>query len=393
MCYAMAGTWVPLCHQERGSPLPHRLLTIAHIGQTTLQIHWTWPPALLALAGLLSSLYIQSLSGAAAGFAGLLTALLIYGSILLHELAHGVAGYAVGLPVPTITLFAFGGRTEVEESRSTPMTELLIALSGPTISTLLTAIWWIAGAMTDPGPTQTFAFVLATVNGGLLALNLLPGYPLDGGRILKAALWFLLDDEIPAARSATLIGRACGWVLVLIGVVIALGTNNLAYGMVFGGAGYFLSHTAVDGFRRLALQRALHGVRVADIMQQVFRAVGPDLPLDQFVSRFVLGQSDNGFPVLPHPEVGPPQLLLGMMSVRDLRRFALSQWTLTRIQEAMTPVGRIRVLSPETTAADALKALVESDQDLLPVVLGQDLMGVVRRRDLLFYVRLRVAKM
>jgi CBS domain-containing protein len=82
-----------------------------------------------------------------------------------------------------------------------------------------------------------------------------------------------------------------------------------------------------------------------------------------------------------------------MMSVRNLRRFTISQWTLTRIHEAMTPIGRIRALSPETTATDALKALVESDQDLLPVVLGQDLLGVVRRRDLLFYVRMRVAKM
>jgi Zn-dependent protease/CBS domain-containing protein len=369
------------------------MLTIAHIGQTTLQIHWSWPPALLLLAGLLSSLYTQSLSSTIAVLAGLATALLIYGSILLHELAHGVAGHVAGFPVRTITLFAFGGRTEVEETRSTAVKELLIAISGPTASSVLTAIWWIAGATTSPGPTQTFTFALAGINGGLLALNLLPGYPLDGGRILKAALWFLLDDEIPAARSATLIGRACGWVLVLIGVVIALGTNNLAYGMVFGGAGYFLSRTAMDGFRRLALQRALQGIRVADIMQHVFRAVDPDLPLDQFVSGFVLGQSENGFPVIPRPDVGPPQLLLGMMSVRNLRRFTISQWTLTRIHEAMTPIGRIRALSPETSAADALKALVESDQDLLPVVLGQDLLGVVRRRDLLFYVHMRMAKM
>lgn len=373
--------------------MPQRMLTITHIGKTTLQVHWSWPPALLALAGLLSSLYSNSLSGSMAGLIGLATALLIYGSILLHELAHGVAGHAAGLPVRTITLFAFGGRTEVDETRSSPVTELLIALSGPIISMLLTAIWWGTAITIVPGPAQTLALVLATVNGGLLALNLLPGYPLDGGRILKAALWFLLDDEIPAARSATLIGRACGWALVLIGVVIALGTNNLAYGMAFGGAGYFLSHTAIEGFRRLALQRALHGVRVADMMQHAFRAVEPDLPLDQFVGQFVLGQSDNGFPVISHPEAGPPQPLLGMMSVRNLRRFALSQWTLTRIHEAMTPMSRVHILSPETTAAEALKALIENDQDLLPVVTGQQLLGVVRRRDLLLYVRMRVAKM
>jgi Zn-dependent protease len=372
--------------------MERRTLTIAQIGGMPLQVHWSWPLGVLGLTSLLSMLYTREFGPLDAWLAGLGTAILLYAAILLHELAHGLAGHLSGLSVRGITLFGLGGRTEVDEARLRPIDELLVAAAGPLVSAILTIGWWVAATQAGPGPARTLAYAQAIINGGLLAINLLPSYPLDGGRILKAALWFLTDDELPAARSATLIARACGWGFLIVGAIYALASSDVAYGMVLGMVGFFLSRTAVAGFRQLTLQRALQGVSVADVMQRVFRAVEPELPLDQFVGQFVLGQVDQGFPVIHRPEEGDPQQLLGMMTMRDLRRFTFSQWTATRVGDAMTPASRVRALTPDSTADSALQTLLESGEELLPVVSDNALLGVVRRRDLLFFIRVRVGQ-
>jgi CBS-domain-containing membrane protein len=125
---------------------------------------------------------------------------------------------------------------------------------------------------------------------------------------------------------------------------------------------------------------------VADLMQRAFRAVAPDLPLDQFVGRYVLGQIDQGFPVLSRPEADAPQPLLGMITVRNLRRFQFKEWSLTHVGEAMTPMHRLRVLPPEMPAGEAFRTLLESGEEQLPVIDGATLLGVLRQRDLLGYI-------
>jgi Zn-dependent protease len=372
--------------------MERRSLTIAQIGKTPLQVHWSWPLGMFGFTSLLSMLYTGQLAPTYAWLAGFGTAFLIYAAILLHELAHGLAGHLSGLSVRGITIFGLGGRTEVDEARLRPLDELVVAAAGPLVSLILTLVWWAAAAQSPDGPGRTLAYAQAIINGGLLAINLLPGYPLDGGRMLKAALWFLIDDELPAARSATLIARACGWGFLIVGAIYALATSDLAYGMVLGMVGFFLSRTAVAGFRQLTLQRALQGVSVSDVMQRVFRAVEPDLPLDQFVGQFVLGQVDQGIPVIRRQEGSDLQLLIGMMTMRDLRRYTFSQWTATRVADAMTPASRVRALAPDSSADDALQTLIESGEELLPVVVDNALLGVVRRRDLLFFIRVRVGQ-
>jgi CBS domain-containing protein len=154
--------------------------------------------------------------------------------------------------------------------------------------------------------------------------------------------------------------------------------------------GYFLTRSAAAGYRQLVLQRTLHGIAVADLMQRVYRAVAPELPLDQFVGRFVLGQTDQGFPVLRQPEHDEPQLLLGMMTLRDLRRFTFNEWALTRVGEAMTPAHRVPALTPEMAAREAFRTLLESGEEQLPVIEGGTLLGMLRRRDLVRYIQMRL---
>lgn len=374
-----------VCLAER--PAMHRRkLTIATIASVPLQLHWSWLVGLFALTLFLSQLYANVTSEIERLALAFATALMLYLSIVLHEFGHAAAALLYRMPVRGLTLFAFGGRTEVDETNIRPTQELLIAAAGPFVSLLL-ALGWGAAWWLSEGPFQSLALALSMTNIGLLVLNLMPGYPLDGGRILKASLWFLFGAEIPAARTAMLIGRACGWVFLGIGIAHIMMTGDLFNGLAIALTGHFLARTASDGFQQLVLQRALDGVHVADLMQRAFRAVAPDLPLDQFVGHFVLGQADQGFPVVQRPDADAPQPLLGMMTLRNLKRFTLNQWTLTSVDEAMTPVSRVRSLSPDTAANVALRTLLESGEEQLPVMVGTTLQGVLRRRDLLHYIQ------
>jgi CBS domain-containing protein len=242
-------------------------------------------------------------------------------------------------------------------------------------------VWWVASDYA----LGLLALHLALTNGAMALFNLLPGYPLDGGRVLYAVIFFLTGEELAAARIAAWVGRVCGWVLLASGALYA-GTGDLLDGGWIALVGFFLVRNASLGYRRFVVHRLLSDVSVADLMQRVFRAVAPELPLDQFVGRYVLGQIDQGFPVLPRPDADAPQPLLGMMTLRDLRRFRLKEWGLTHVGEAMTPAHRLHALAPEMPAGEAFRTLLESGEDQLPVIDGTTLLGVLRRRVLVGYL-------
>jgi Zn-dependent protease len=365
-----------------------RALRIGSIAGISIRLHWSWMAALVLIVASLSQLYTGSAGGA--WLMALTAALLLSVSVIMHELGHALVARGYGLSVHAITLFALGGVTEITEAPSEPVRDLLVAVAGPAISLLLAAIgalaWWGV-----KGSLALLALHLALTNAAMAIFNLLPGYPLDGGRVLQAVIAFLTDDDLSAARAAAWAGRACGWVLLSGGALYTLVTADLLNGLWMGMVGYFLSRNATGGYRQFVLRRMLSGVSVSDVMQRAYRAVAPELPLDQFVGRYVLGQIDQGFPVLQRPETDAPQPLLGMMTLRDLRRFQLSEWAFTHVGEAMTPLHRLPALAPGMPAGEAFRRLLESGEEQLPVIDGATLLGVLRRRDLVMYVERRAA--
>lgn len=366
-------------------------LTIGRITAIPVRVHWSWLAVLLIIVGTLSQIYATYTGGTAAWLMAAAAALLLCVSVVLHELGHALVARRYRLAVHSITLFALGGVAEIDGESDSPVQELLVAVAGPVVSIVLALlgalVWWHSPWIV----LGLLALHLSLTNGMMAVFNLLPGYPMDGGRVLRAVLWFLTDEELPAARVASRAGRACGWLLILLGIVYALGTSDVIGGVWIGLVGYFVSRSAMIGYRQLVLQRTLNGVSVADLMQRAYRAVTPEMPLDQFVGRFVLGHSDQGFPVLPQPDADAPQPLLGMMTVRDLRRFTLNEWAFTRVGEAMTPAHRVRALAPHMAAGDALRTLQESGEEQLPVIDDDTLQGILRRRDLLLYIQMRLA--
>ncbi|HEX5688699.1 MAG TPA: site-2 protease family protein [Roseiflexaceae bacterium] len=366
------------------------MLTIGRIAAIPIRIHWSWMAALLIVVGILSQLYAGIAPGAGAWVMAASAGLLLCVSVILHELGHALAARRYRFTVRSITLFAVGGVAEIDAENTTPIQELVVAIAGPVVSLLLALvtglIWWYSPWV----PLSLLALHLTLTNGLMAVFNLLPGFPMDGGRVLHAAIWFLTDEELPAARVASWVGRVCGWGLIAIAVVYVVSVGDPLGAAWMGVIGYFLIRSASAGYRHLVLQRTLHGIAVADLMQRAYRAVAPELPLDQFVGRYVLGQVDQGFPVLYQPEQDEPQLLLGMMTLRDLRRFTFNEWSLTRVGEAMTPAHRIRTLAPEMGAREAFRTLLESGEEQLPVIEGGALMGILRRRDLVRYIQMRL---
>lgn len=366
-----------------------RALPIGSIGSVSIRLHCSWLAALLLLIAALSQIYGAAENSTVAWLLASAAALLLSASVILHELGHALVARRYGLPVHAITLFALGGVTEIADAPPEPVRDFLIAVAGPGVSLLLAVLgglaWWFARE-----PLTLLLLHLTLTNGAIVVFNLLPGFPLDGGRALWAVVAFLTDDELIAARVAALAGRVCGWVLLGGGVFYGLVSADLLNGVLAGVVGYFLIRNAALGYRQFVLRRMLSGISVADLMQRVVRAVAPELPLDQFVGRYVLGQIDQGFPVLQLPDTDSPQPLLGMMTLRDLRRFQLNEWAFTHVGEAMTPFHRLRALPPGMPAGEAFRTLLESGEEQLPVLDGATLLGVLRRRDLVSYIERRV---
>lgn len=369
-------------------------IPLGRLAGVPIRAHWTWPLVTLAVAGALADIYRRGPGGDAAWPAAVGVALLLSGSLLAHELAHALVARRLGMRVHGIAIFALGGVTEIDDGESSAVRELLVALAGPLASLALavaaSAAWWLGA-----GP-PLLAGHLALANWALALFNLLPSHPLDGGRALKATLWFLTDDELLASRAAARAAQALG--LALAGFSVAFATLagdvlNAAWLLVLG---VFLWGNAMDGYRRVALQHTLRGVTTADLMRRDFSTVPPDTSLDAFVEQYVMGRlagaAGAGHRGVPVAAAGEPPRLLGMVGLREVRRFTLSRWASVGVAEAMVPAARVRALTPELPAAEALRALHESGEDLLPVVDGEVLAGVLWRSDVVGHIQRRITK-
>ncbi|MEN9934403.1 MAG: hypothetical protein RLZZ387_982 [Chloroflexota bacterium] len=358
-------------------------LFVGQIAGVPLRVHWTWPLVTLAVVGGLAEIYARDPGIVAPWAAALAAALLLTLSMLLHELAHALVARALGMQVHGIAVLALGGVTEIADDDSTAGRELLVSLAGPAASLALalaaTLAWWLGVGL------QAVTAHLALANWALTLFNLLPGHLLDGGRALKAVLWFLGGEELPAGRAAAQVARALGWGLILLGLADMLATGDGLNALWLMVVGLFLSLNAMSGYRRLALQRALRGVTASDLMRRAYRSVTPEMSLERFVGQYMSGMGDHGFPVVTG-DAGPHRLV-GMMTLRNLGSHPTASWAVLEVSQVMTPASHVRVLAPDTSARDALRALMESGEELLPVVEGEVLSGVLRRADVVGYVR------
>jgi len=317
--------------------------------------------------------------------------ILFFASLLAHELAHSVVAKLRGIPVPRITLFVFGGVSELEREPNTPATELLIAIVGPAMSALLGLIFtWLGaalagtdfahevfldpeGAMAHLGPGATLFLWLGPINFMLAFFNLIPGFPLDGGRVLRAILWGISGDLQSATLWASNMGRAFAWGLMGLGVLQALG-GAFVQGVWLLLIGWFLNNAARNSYTQLLVQQAFDDLIVGNLMRTHFEVIGPDVTLEEFVNDFLLRSAQSAWPVVEEGKT------VGLITFDDARDTQESERASQTVGDVMSPVDEH--LSPELGGRDALRALAESETDPLPVMRGDHIVGLLHRGDI-----------
>ena len=323
------------------------------------------------------------LSGAGAVGLGILATVLFFGSVLVHELAHAVVAQARGIRVQDITLFLFGGATRARVESRGPGDEFLIALVGPLTSGLLAALFGIVAglgrdALSTP-LTGTFGY-LAWTNLLLAGFNLVPGFPLDGGRLLRSAIWKATGSLSRATRIASVSGQAVGWLLVAGGVAFLL-AGDLAGGIWFAFIGWFLVQAARSSYQELQLQQLLRGVEAEDVMAGDLLRIPPELSLQDAVDDYFMRYDHSGFPV---EEQGRT---IGLLTLRGVRRVPREQWPTRRVRDHMVPLGDQVVVAPDARMDGVLGKLQDGEAGRVLVVQDGEVVGIITPSDLTRWLR------
>lgn len=315
------------------------------------------------------------------------TSILFFASVLAHELSHALVARRFGLRVTAITLFIFGGAANLADEPRRARDEALIAGAGPLTSLVIGLTLLAVDALIGQPQVRALVGWLGFINVTLALFNLLPGFPMDGGRILRAILWRVRGERTAATRNAAGVGRLFGYGLVAFGAYLALQRGGLLPGIWVALIGWFISTAAEAAVGQLSLERSLHGVRVRDIMEPDPPDVGPNESVAELVNERMLRGEDRSF-LVRHADGG----LAGIVTLADVRRLPREQWDGARVTDIMTRHAELATVAPDATAEEAMRLLQEREVGQLPVVEpdGRTIVGLVTRAGLLRLIDTRV---
>lgn len=366
----------------------YRLLRVYGID---VLVHWSWFAIFALLTWWLAQGFFddeyEGWTTAQRWAAAVVASLSFFASVLLHELAHSLVAKREGLPVKSITLFIFGGVSALGAEPATPGQEFRVAIVGPLVSFILAAAFGIVAVVTfaydvDDSPPAAVAFYLAVINGAVGVFNMLPGYPLDGGRVLRAALWARGRDLILATRRASLAGSFIAFGLIALGVVSILGGNFIG-GAWFIVIGWFLRNVSEQSYQQLLYRSTLEGTRVGDLVNRTCHAAPPDVSLDTLANEYMLASGQRCVPIVVAEE------LLGLVTMQDLKRVPRDEWGTTSAFKAMTPREKLHQVAPEDDITRALEAMAREDVHQLPVIDAGGFLGFVTRADVMRLIQVR----
>jgi Zn-dependent protease/CBS domain-containing protein len=330
--------------------------------------------------------------------------LLFFFSVLAHELAHSIIAKSRGLPVSSIRLHLFGGVSNIGREPDSPGGEFVMAIMGPVTSLViggallllvafaandLTTATTTAGMLTQLSPTWTIVAWLGSVNILLGIFNMIPGFPLDGGRVLRSIIWAITDNLTQATRVASWSGRIVAWLMIAAGIAMAFGVQipflgqGLVGGLWLAFIGWFLHNAAVQSYQQLIIRDALEDVCISDLMRRSPPTVSADLTVAELVHDYIMQTDDQGFAVVDGGR------LEGLVSVEQVRDIQQDTWTTTRVRDIMTPASELSPLRPDDDANQALERLSDQNVREVPVLRNGQLEGLVRRRDIVRWLRLQ----
>jgi Zn-dependent protease/CBS domain-containing protein len=312
---------------------------------------------------------------------GAATVILMFVSVLLHELGHSVVAMRYKIPVRSITLFIFGGVAQIGAEPPSAISEFWIAIAGPITSFALAILFSLlqplAGAL---GPLLAIARYLAYINGALVLFNLIPGFPLDGGRVFRAVVWGITNSLNRATLIAANLGRFIAYLFIILGVW-QMFSGNFGNGLWIAFIGWFLETAASSQIRQQTIHDLLAGHHVADAMRRDYNSVSPDASLEQLVREHILGSGRRSLVVKQDDRVA------GLLTLHNVKAIPPSDWLNITAAQVMIPVAKMKWIRPEAELVDALGEMDRDGVNQLPVMVGDQILGVLGRDDVISFLR------
>lgn len=342
----------------------------------------TWSLA----AGLFPYLY-EDLSQSIYWLMGVLGALGLFASIVAHELSHSLVARRYGLPIKNITLFVFGGVAEMHEEPASPAAEFSMAIAGPICSVIIAVLMSLlafGGRMLDlPLWLNGTLGYLGGINLLLAVFNMVPAFPLDGGRVLRSALWRWKHNLKWATRVTSSIGSGFGIFLIILGVFSFIG-GNIIGGIWWFLIGMFLRNAAQMSYQQLILRRALEGEPVSHFMQREVHTVSPGTPLSEFVEDYVYRHHHKLFPVVDKGR------LVGCVHTRRLKEVPRESWDTKTVEDIFEPCAEDNSVGPEVDAMKTLLRMSRKGTSRLLVTDNGELQGILSLKDIMRLISLKL---
>ena len=365
-------------------------LKVGKISGITIKLHYSWFVIFVLMAWSLASGYLpDGYPGQSTTFywsVGIMAAATLFLSVLIHEVSHSLVAERYKIHVESITLYFLGGVSETAEEAHTAKEELRMAAAGPAISLALGVVFyllWLASAVALPLAVVAVLQYASYINVLLAAFNMIPAFPMDGGRVLRAIIWGRSKDILPSTRLATVVSKVISYGF------IALGLMDMVFYSGFDGLwlliiGFFISSSAEASMNETRISQALAGVRVEDIMSREVHTVEPRISIQDIVNRHFSTYKHHGFPVVSKGE------LVGIITLEDIRRVPPESWDERRVEDVMKPFKELLASKPGDAALDALIKMAKGNVGRLPVLDEGKLVGIVTRSDIAKAVQTRL---
>lgn len=310
---------------------------------------------------------------------GIIGMLGLFVCVILHELGHAMVAKHYKLPISQITLFIFGGVAEIKQEPKSPKVEFLMAIAGPIVSVVLFVGLYLLTLIGDlyawPVVVRGVTKYLTLINAVIVIFNMIPAFPLDGGRVFRAILWHWKKNLNWATQIVTRMGSAFGFILIFLGIFSFIGGNFIG-GIWFAILGLFLQKAASSSRTQYVVGKALKGEKVEKFMTADPDAVPAGISVKQFIDKYVYRSHHHLYPVTEDGK------LVGYISLKEAKSITSSQWPKTLVKKVMVPRSRFKTVAPETSALAALNLMNETEVTALLVVKGNSLAGIITAQDL-----------
>jgi Zn-dependent protease/predicted transcriptional regulator len=350
-------------------------------------IHWSWIFIFLLVTwsfatGVLE--FYTDLDVTQRWIIGAGVSIIFFLSILAHEMSHALMATRLGLPVKGITLFVFGGVSNLGQDPEKAGDEFKIAIVGPLTSAVL-AVAFIAGFFAIRPLSSDVAIVslqLGIINAALAVFNMLPGFPLDGGRVFRSLIWSRNRSRLRSTRTASRVGEGIAYFIMGLGVVsffLGAGIGGIWFLLI----GFFLRNASAASYQQTLLEATLAGIRVRDVMRPEMPQVPPEMTVQELVQEHFFRTNSRCFAVMAAGDMA------GVITLTDVRKLPREEWPTTSVYRAMTPATQVHTTTPNEQLADVVRVLAGEDLNQLPVMDGRDLVGVLTRGDIMRFIQLR----